>query len=247
MDTDLSRKLMASGNPQVKKEKPMAETTSGKSINIFRLILIPSVITLAITLLRLIGELQHWPSSLFNPKPGGGGAIIGISWLPLVFGVYFASKLYDAGQGPQDHGRAIRLSIVGLVLFLGGSIVAINPSIHLPGKEAIGLLLLLLAIGLQYAGWPKLFKVLLAYGYAARIPVLIVMFFAISGNWGTHYDVVPPGFSPDTPFWSKFFQIAFLPQMILWIAYTLVVGMICGSIAVAIKRRRARVTQTANA
>jgi hypothetical protein len=29
-----------------------------------------------------------------------------------------------------------------------------------------------------------------AYGLAARIPVVVVMFLAMAGNWGTHYDYV---------------------------------------------------------
>ena len=218
-----------------------------KNISILRLILIPSVITLGITLLRLVGELQHWPTALFNPAAGGGGAIIGISWLPLIFGVYFALKLYEAGEGPEDRGRAVRLSIVGLVLFVAGGVIAAAPQINFPGKLIVGIVLLLLAIGLQYSGWPKLFHVLLAYGYAARIPVLIVMYIAMRGDWGTHYDVAPPGFPPDTTFWSKFMQIAFLPQMFLWIAFTIVTGMVTGSIAAAIKQRKNPRAQTAGA
>jgi hypothetical protein len=218
-----------------------------KSISIPRLIFIPSVITLGITLLRLIGELQHWPSALFSREAGGGASLIGISWLPLVFGIYFAFKLVDAGEGPQDRGRAIRLSLLGLAIFLAGGFIAISPKINFPGKPIVGLLLLLAAVGLQYPAWPQLFKTLLAYAYAARIPVLILMFIAISGNWGTHYDVAPPGFPEDTPFWSKFFQIAFLPQMILWIGYTIITGMIFGSVAAVIKQRKNRTAQVANA
>lgn len=218
-----------------------------KNISILRLILIPSVITLGITLLRLVGELQHWPTALFNPAAGGGGAIIGISWLPLIFGVYFALKLYEAGQGPEDRGRAVRLSIVGLVLFIAGGVIAAAPQINFPGKLIVGIVLLLLAIGLQYSGWPKLFHVLLAYGYAARIPVLIVMYIAMRGDWGTHYDVAPPGFPADTTFWSKFMQIAFMPQMFLWIAFTIVTGMVTGSIAAAIKQRKNPTAQSAGA
>ena len=30
------------------------------------LVLVPAIITLAVTALRLVGELQHWPSTLFN-------------------------------------------------------------------------------------------------------------------------------------------------------------------------------------
>jgi hypothetical protein len=51
---------------------------STSQISIPKLILVPSVITLAVTLLRLVGELQHWPSALFNRDAGGGGSIIGI-------------------------------------------------------------------------------------------------------------------------------------------------------------------------
>ncbi len=37
-----------------------------------RLILVPAIITLAVTLLRLTGELQGWSPKLFNADPGGG-------------------------------------------------------------------------------------------------------------------------------------------------------------------------------
>jgi hypothetical protein len=45
----------------------------------------------------------------------------------------------------------------------------------------MGLLVIVAAAALQFPAWLALFKVLLAYGYAARIPVAIVMFFAIRG------------------------------------------------------------------
>jgi hypothetical protein len=126
-------------------------------------------------------------------------------------------------------------------------LVAFFPKFSFPGKEALGLLLIVAAVAFQYAAWPKLFKTLLAYAYAARIPVDILMFFAIRGNWGTHYDVVRPDFNVSESFWPKYFQIAFLPQMVLWIAITIVMGSLCGSIAAAIMRRRRPLTHTANA
>ena len=51
----------------------MTESRAGP---IGRLILVPAGITLAVTLLRLIGELQEWSSALFNRSVGGGGAIV---------------------------------------------------------------------------------------------------------------------------------------------------------------------------
>ncbi len=61
-----------------------------------KLILIPALITLGITLLRLAGELMDLPLWLANKNPGGMGALIGISWLPPIFGIYFALKLRGA-------------------------------------------------------------------------------------------------------------------------------------------------------
>jgi len=58
-----------------------------------KLIFVPALITLAITLLRLGAELLNLPSWLANKNVGGIGALIGISWLPPILGVYFARKL----------------------------------------------------------------------------------------------------------------------------------------------------------
>ena len=99
----------------------MAEIPSGNRVPIARLILIPSVITLVVTLLRVVGELRHWSPALFNPSAGGGGALVGITWLVPIFGIYFALKLSDAGEGPVGVGRAIGLAVLGLLLMAGGS------------------------------------------------------------------------------------------------------------------------------
>ena len=45
-----------------------------KSISITSLITIPALITLGITILRLVGELEHWPKPWFSAAAGGGGA-----------------------------------------------------------------------------------------------------------------------------------------------------------------------------
>jgi hypothetical protein len=58
------------------------------TFSIRRLIVVPAVITFAVTLLRLVGELQHWSPRFFSREPGGAGAIIGIVWLVPIFGVF---------------------------------------------------------------------------------------------------------------------------------------------------------------
>jgi len=215
----------------------MAEIPSGNRVPIARLILIPSIITLVVTFLRVVGELRHWSHGLFNPSAGGGGALVGITWLVPIFGIYFALKLSDAGEGPLGVARAIGVAVLGLLVMAGGSFVAIAPQVHLPGKPLVGLLLMAIAGALQFWAWPALSKALLAYGYAARIPVVILMFFAIRGSWGTHYDALPPGFSAIS-FWPTYIQIGLFPQLIFWVAFTMIVGTLFGSIATAVFSRR---------
>lgn len=218
----------------------MTETSSNGGLSTAQLITVPALITLGVTLLRLVGELQHWPTVLFNRTAGGGGSIIGITWLAFVFGVYFALKLWAAGKGPASAGRTIGYALVGVVLVIGGAfLVAPAEATHIsfPGKELLGLVLMLGGAAIPFLSWSAISKVLVAYGYAARIPVLIIMYFSIKGNWDTHYSLGPPGVEFPS-FWSKFIQIAVLPQMIFWIAFTIVAGSLAGGITIAISRRR---------
>jgi hypothetical protein len=64
--------------------------------NYWKLILIPALITLGITLLRLCAELLKLPAWLASRETGGMGALLGISWLPPIIGIYFAAKLKGA-------------------------------------------------------------------------------------------------------------------------------------------------------
>jgi hypothetical protein len=210
------------------------------SISIGRLIFIPAVITLAVTILRLVGELQHWSHTLFNPNAGGPGALIGISWLPFVFGIYFALKLMQAGDGPASAPRALLHVIIGIVVIVAGLVITprLHPSFYVQLLAAC--LLLPVAAAIQYPAWPGLFKTLLAYAFAARIPVAILMYFAMRGNWGTHYDAVSPQ-APEavkTDLGSKYFWLALLPQLLLWVGFTVVTGALTGSITALLKRRK---------
>src|SRR5438105_22930 len=174
--------------------------TSGSRISIARLILVPSLITLAVTLLRLVGELQHWPTRLFNPEAGGPGSIIGIAWLAPIFGIYFALKLARAGETPAGTGRVIGFAVLALVVTFAGGVVGFGMKAEFPAKILIGLVLIAAGVVIPFFGWRALSRVLLVYGYAARIPVLILMYFAMRGNWGTHYDAIPPEFPQNMSF-----------------------------------------------
>lgn len=222
----------------------MSETDSGARLSIARMILIPALITLAVTVLRLVGELQHWPKLLFNPEAGGGAAVLGIAWLPFIFGPYFAMKLVRNGQGPASGGKAIGLAVASLLALAGG----VACGIFSGGKGPLLILTIVffvLAAVLVFPGWGALAKTLLVYAYSARIPVAVVMFFAIQGRWGTHYDALPPNYSGRIDFWPLYFQIGILPQLVFWIVYTMITGSLLGSIFGAVAGRKKAVPQTA--
>jgi hypothetical protein len=87
----------------------------------------------------------------------------------------------------------------------------------------------------------SLFKTLLLYGLAARIPVIIIMGLAIYGNWGTHYDAFPPGSLSQATYAVKFWRGSVAIQLIWWtLIWTVGTGMLTGSITAAIKSRKQR-------
>lgn len=223
----------------------MAETNSANKSSVTQLILIPAVITLAVTILRLVGELQGWPKPWFNASAGGGGAIVGISWLPIIFGPYFALKLAGAGEGPASKGKAIALAFAGLaVMVLGGFAVFKGASSGNGAVVIFGFLVILATCFIARAGWRSLGTTLLAYAFAARIPVLIVMFIAMRAGWTTHYSAIDPRLA-HAPFWKQFLDEAFLPQMFSWTGYTVVVGSIFGGVAGALVRQSKPAAQAA--
>jgi len=181
--------------------------------------------------------LLHWSPFWFNPEPGGGAALIGIVWLAPVFGIYFALKLKSVGETPKI-GRTIGFSLLGLLILVGGFILV--SAVFQLGTPLFIITVNLIAVVagfIQLKGWPRLSKTLLAYGYAARIPVVLVMFYAIKGNWGTHYDGPPPGF-PELGWFSEFLLTGLLPQLLIWVAFTMITGALAGAIAAAIAGHR---------
>ena len=204
--------------------------------SIGRLILVPALITLAVTLLRLVGELARWSPSLFNREPGGPGALVGIVWLIPVFGIYFALRLAREGERPPGVGKAIGWSLLAFLVNTGLLIASVK---LLPTSPVAQLAIFAagswISIALARPGWPALWRVLLAYGLAARIPVLIVMFLAIFLGWDSHYAKPRPDFPPMGP-GGLFFWTALLPQMSIWIYLTIVGGILFGAVAVAVRR-----------
>jgi hypothetical protein len=214
--------------------------SDGKDVPVKDLILVPAVITLAITLLRLFGELNNWAPGLFGKEAGGGGSLVGISWLIPVFGLYFGYRLAKQGLAPGNAGKVAGFAVLALVAVFGLVAGAQKGGLPFAAQLALFCVASVAAVVFVYRSWPEFGKTVLAYALAARIPVVIVMLVAILGNWGTHYDVAPPN-NPQIEAMSpivKWFWIGVVPQMTVWIFMTHVGGAVLGALGAVVGRRR---------
>jgi hypothetical protein len=207
-------------------------------INYNRIILWPAIATLGVTAVRLAGELAGGPRALFNPSAGGGFALVGIAWLAPLFGIHFALKLAREGHGPKSATLAAQCAVLGIIFVIVAALGAAQVPISNPYLKAALLLWVPVAAGaaFQFFAWPTLARTLFRYAFAARLPIAILMFFAMLGNWGTHYDAVPEGF-PESGFVFKYVWLGLLPQLIFWVGFTVLVGSLFGSIAYALRTR----------
>ena len=215
---------------------------SDSSPRILSLVAIPAVITLIVTVLRLVGELQGWNSSLFNPEAGGGGAPIGITWLVLVFGFWFGARLSRTGAGPSSLGRATMTYVVAMVAMAGGLVALIQAGlVTLPSEEnpgpLEGLPYFMAVLGVTgligLFAWPRLSMTLIVYGLLARLPVVLLTYMDVFWGWETHYGALPPGAVAESD--NETFIALVTPQLTLWpLVFTPVVGGLFGCIGAAV-------------
>lgn len=230
----------------------MRNDAAADRTTILRLIWIPSLISLGVTLLRLIGELLHWSGKWFSSetmgiKPSGVSWLIGITWLAIPFGAYFARKLAAAGQVPDSLGKAFICVGAGTLLIIAQfywlPLVPVGFPYYLvfiwAGMAMVGII--------QMYAWHELFNTLLAYALAARIPVVIIMILAMRGNWGTHYDFVGVPPAEQMPLVPRILWLAVFPQLIFWVAFTIFLGMLAGVVTLSIVRKRQPTRQAARA
>jgi hypothetical protein len=223
----------------------MGET---KPVSTISLITVPALITLAVTIVRLVGELQHWGKPWVGNQAGGGLALIGISWLPILFGPYFAWKLAAAGDGPSGNGKAVGFAVLSLVVFVlaGFAIPLTLRDRKVTYLTLIPFVVMLVAAFIPRVGWRSLGNTLIAYAFAARVPVLVVMYLAMSANggqgWGTHYDAVDPSLA-QASLLRKWTIEALVPQVTLWVGWTVCLGSVLGTIVAALAHRGKRQAQ----
>ena len=224
--------------PRAPARPPRAAAVAGPGV--LALVFWPAILTLAVTLLRLVGELRGWSPAYFSRLPGGGLAIVGIAWLVPAVGAYLGWRLARAGLRPPGVASLAGWPTGALLLGLGigyGLERVVQPS--WTGTLVLWAMVAVFVALMSFVTWPALGWPLLVYAAAARLPVALVMFFAISRRWGTHYDMPPPGFPGLLPM-ARWLWTGLLPQTTIWIAFTLAVGMTGAAAGVWLASRRAR-------
>ncbi len=208
------------------------------------------LVSLAITLVRLAGELRGWSPEYWSRLPGGGLSPLGITWLIPLVGFHLGWRLRKAGQRPSSLVLAAVLPLLVFVLGSGAllAIARMRAGQHMAPLTWTAWLTLwgvvsVLALAVGLFVWAALGRWLLAYALLARIPVAAVMALAMYRRWGTHYDVPPPQF-PQMSWLRLWSWTGLLPQLTIWVAITICVGALFGALgwlaAEGVTRLRAR-------
>ena len=201
-----------------------------------RTILWPSLITLAMTITRLVGELQGWITN----ESGGAGHLLGISWLIFVFGAWFGFRLSRNGSSPRLKPAAIwalvpALAIVGTFAYRMNGVdlkdtstaaqEGIMTTLQIASMVAGGGALLALVI------WTRLAFTLFAYGLFARAGVMVVTWLAKDQGWNTHYTKIgPTGIEKEM---AETLALTSFAQFCLWVPFTVVFGTLMGCLFAA--------------
>lgn len=204
----------------------------GNRRGILSLVLVPALLTLVVTVLRLVGQLNQWSPTWFGrPQAGGSGALLGISWLMFVFGLWFGRQLQRSGNEVRSPGKALLISLVAAVVTFGGGMalqaadLVWFPDAEHPG-EPRGLVymlgLLLLGCAICAVAWWRAALTMLVYAILARIPVIVVSWLAIENGWDTHYTKIAPGFPQ--PAEGELLTFLVMPQITFWPAITVIFG-----------------------
>jgi hypothetical protein len=197
----------------------------------------PVLLSVAITGLRLLGELRHWSTQYWNREAGGGLSLLGIVWLVPLVGFYLGWRLQSRGlrrglRAPSMLQAALQGPVA--LAAAGGALLLLARLRHASQMSLLSwtawltlwALASVVAVAVAIAAWPALGRLLLAYALLVRSMVAGVMALAIHRNLGTHYDAAPPGF-PYMPPLERWLWIGLLPQLTIWVAITVSAGLVC--------------------
>jgi len=200
----------------------------------FRLLLWPSLLTLAISIARVTSEVQGW----LTTASGGRGLPLGITWCIFVFGGWFGWRLARAGSVPRV-AKPWLWALLALLAAAGTVMYGFYPLRAADRSEATFVLLrqavLTAAVATSFGGlamfvvWPRLAWTLLLYGLGARGTVLAITWLAKHQGWDTHYTKFGPMGIERESMGDTMFGAA-VAQLGCWVPFTVIGGTLLGSL-----------------
>lgn len=197
------------------------------------LILWPSVITLLVSVGRLVGEANDWAPT----KAGGSGFWFGITWLGFLLGIWFAFRLRGEGSSPR-----VRLpwlwTLLSLLPLVAAAAWRMPITAELEQNEA-GLDALRttaitfacaasIAAAVNFFVWRRLAWTLFAYAIPARLTVIVLTWIAKHFDIPSHYTKFgPKGFVRDM---EGTVVSATIMQLGFWAPITIVFGTLLGGL-----------------
>ncbi|MEM7204957.1 MAG: hypothetical protein AAF628_32175 [Planctomycetota bacterium] len=205
------------------------------------LILWPTLLTVAVNVLRLVLEVQ----GSHTTATGGAGAPLGISWFVFPVGAYVGWRLRRAGSAPR-----LRLAWLWSLLAMAALIGAVaagfsgidradtSDAAYLSLRDTVTMIILaaLALAAFAHVLWTRLATALLFYGVLARLTVVGMTWLAKDRGWDTHYTKFgPAGIEVDM---GETLYAATAAQLGFWVSFTVVAGGLAGCVAAAVTRPR---------
>jgi len=201
------------------------------------MLLVLGVLTLVVTVVRLIGELNHWNPTWFGTEAGSPMNPFGIVWLVPVVGLLLGRRLAQGGGAPKFvagffvpmFGFLMLMASMGMLgdNFEGEQLIEVMDYVML-GAPVLSLLALFV--------WPRAFVAMLAYAVLARVPVMLIQYLDIQNGWQTHYGKVHEAFAgrdADARIW-----MLTKAQLCFWMSFTVLLGCAFAAVGAATARRR---------
>src|SRR5688572_29453183 len=200
------------------------------------LLLIASLLTLVVTVVRVVGEREGWSPAWFDRTAYSPWNPFGIVWLVPVFGFLFGRRLAMQGsRAPFVAAFFVPMFALLLLVGVGGYMrKELTDDALRTGFGWLfwgGPVLALLAL----FAWPRAFLVNLLYGMLARLPVVVVQVLDVQNGWQTHYGKVHgklPSMTADERLW-----LLTMAQVTVWIPFTVLLGSGFAALGAATVRR----------
>jgi hypothetical protein len=205
----------------------------------FSLLLWPSLLTLALSVGRLIGEVK----GIVPPTSGGALHPLGIGWCVFLFGAWYGWRLLRDGSAPRVR-CAWLWALVALLAFFGTVAWQFRPFVGGPADDATFerlriAVLVIVAVALaagaaMFAVWPRLASLMLLYALGARLTVVALTIAAEHFGWVTHYTKFGP--SGIERGMADTIVAASVAQLGGWVPFTIVGGVLAGGIVAGCRR-----------